>query len=229
MSGYTVVYPVKPWRLGKSRLALDAGPRQELARAFALDVLDVLSAVDAVEHVLVVSDEGELRAEANRIGATALSDRALISNDSLNDAIRAGVRWAVARRPTSPTVVVPSDLPALTPEALAAALASGSAFERAFVPDAWSRGTTLLMVQDPTQLQPAYGDHSARRHAAAGYRELPDVDARVRTDVDTIEQLRVARHLGLGSRSLAVVDRLLAERAAASGRSASTPVLYRHG
>lgn len=227
MTGYTVIYPVKPWRLGKSRLALDAGPRQDLARAFALDVLDVLRAVDAVDHVLVVSDEGELRAEANRIGATTLGDRSLISNDPLNDAIRAGARWAVARRPSSPIAVVPSDLPALTPEALATVLADGSAFDRAFVPDAWVRGTTLLIARDPTQLVPAYGGQSARRHAAAGYRELSDVDARVRTDVDTVEQLRVARHLGLASRSLAVVDRLLTERATASGRSASMSVGYR--
>lgn len=213
MSGFTVVYPVKPWRLGKSRLALDSRPRQELARAFALDVLDVLREVEAVEHVLVVSDEGELRSAANRIGATVLSDRPLVSNDSLNDAIRAGARWAVVRRPLSPIVVVPSDLPALTPEALAGALASGSDGDRAFVPDAWSRGTTLLIAPDPVQLVPDFGGHSAQRHAAAGYRELTDCDPRVRTDVDTIEQLRAARHLGLGSRSTAVVDRLIAERA----------------
>lgn len=226
MSGYTAIFPVKPWRLGKSRLALDAGPRQELARAFALDVLDVLTSVDGVEHVLIVSEEGELRAEANRIGASVLSDRPLVSNDPLNDAIRAGARWAAVRRPTSPVVVVPSDLAALTADALASALEGASAFDRAFVPDAWSRGTTLLMAQDPTQLAPAYGPHSAKRHAAAGYRELTDADARARTDVDTIEQLRAARHLGLGARSAGVVERLREERGV--GRGALTPVLHRY-
>lgn len=229
MSGYTVVYPVKPWRLGKSRLALDARPRQDLARAFALDVLDVLRGVAAIEHVLVVTDEGELRSEANRIGATVLSDRPLVSNDSLNDAIRAGARWAAVRRPVSPIVVVPSDLPALTAEALGAALAEGSLFGRAFVPDAWSRGTTLLMAHEPAQLVPDFGGHSAQRHAAAGYRELADVDARVRTDVDTVEQLRIARHLGLGSRTQAVVDRLIAERSAGSGRAPTASAGHRQG
>lgn len=225
MSDYTVIFPVKPWRLGKSRLALDARPRQELARAFAFDVLEVLTSVEAIGHVLIVSDEGELKAEANRIGATALGDRPLVSSDSLNDAIRAGVRWAVVRRPSSRVVVVPSDLPALTPDALAEVLAQGSACERAFVPDAWSRGTTLLMAQDPTLLVPDFGGLSGRRHAAAGYRELVDVDARVRTDVDTIEQLRVARHLGLGPRSTIVVDQLVSERSAGTSRPAPTPAL----
>lgn len=228
MSGYTVVFPVKPWRLGKSRLALDAGPRQQLARAFALDVLEVLTSVDVIEHVLVVSDEGELRAEGNRIGATVLSDRPLVSSDPLNDAVRAGARWAAVRRPACPVVVVPSDLPALTIGTLAAALAAGSGLERAFVPDAWSRGTTLLMAQDPTRLVPAFGGQSAQRHAAAGYSELVDVDARVRTDVDTVEQLRAARHLGLGSRSTAVVDQLLEDRRLGDGRGARRPVLHRN-
>lgn len=227
MSGYTVVFPVKPWRLGKSRLALDDISRQDLARAFALDVLDVLTSVDAIEHVLVVSDEGELRVEANRIGATVLNDRPLVSNDPLNDAIRAGARWAAMRRPDAPVVVVPSDLPALTAPTLAAVLADASAFDRAFVPDAWTRGTTLLTARDPVRLEPAFGAHSAPRHAAAGYHELADADPRVRTDVDTVAQLRDARHLGLGDRSFAVVDRLLAQRASGTGRPASAPALHR--
>lgn len=228
MSGYTVIFPVKPWRLGKSRLALEARQRQEVARAFTLDVLDVLTSVDAIGHVLVVSDEGELRSEANRIGATVMSDRPLVSHDPLNDAIRAGARWAVVRRPGAPVVVVPSDLPALTAEALGAALAGAAELDRAFVPDAWSRGTTLLMSQDPTQLVPAYGAHSARRHAAAGYHQLVDVDPRARTDVDTIDQLRAARHLGLGRHSSAAVDRLIEQQTVTSVRGFTTSA-HRYG
>ncbi len=208
MNGWTAIVPVKPWALAKSRLALPSAEREQMARAFTLDVLEVLISSESIRHVIIVSAEQELL-EARGHGMTVLADRPLLSCDGLNDAVVAGGYWALSRRRESPVVVVPGDLPALNVESLEGALELLSPWEQAFVPDARGAGTTLLAASRPSALQPMYGVWSAKQHRIRGARAVETVDERVRCDVDTVEDLAHVKHLGVGRHTAAALRNAL--------------------
>lgn len=206
MNGQTVVVPVKPWGLAKSRLRVAPAVRERLARGFALDVLEVLVNTPGVDHLVVVTTQIEMRSLAQRHGAMVLSDPSTMSTDGLNGAVLRARNWLIARRPSSPVVVVPSDLPSLTVPVLSSALELLSEHERAFIPDAAGIGTTLLSAAAADDLRPSYGRHSARRHTLDGSRPVPEVDVRLRQDVDTMHDLARAALLGLVSHTSEVVS-----------------------
>lgn len=207
MTGWTAILPVKPWSLAKSRLRLGDDDRRRMARAFSLDVLDVLLSSESVAKVIVVSAEVELGAIARRAGATVLVDRPLLSPGMLNRAVDAGRRYAYVGRDQKPIVVVPGDLPAMTVSVLDHALQRLGSHDRAYVPDSLGTGTTLLAAARPSLLVPSYGPWSARSHSTGGYATVIDVDPRCRRDVDTATDLAAARHLGAGPRTLDALRR----------------------
>ncbi|MBQ9918893.1 MAG: hypothetical protein IJO71_17060, partial [Microbacterium sp.] len=60
--GWTIVVPVKPAALGKTRLTAVTADREALARAIALDTIAAVAATPRVSHVLVVTDDAEVSA-----------------------------------------------------------------------------------------------------------------------------------------------------------------------
>lgn len=206
--GATVIVPIKPWGLSKSRLNVGEASRPGFARAFALDVLEQIASSSQVGQLVIVTAEPELGAIARRLGAVRLTDRPMLSHDMLNVAIDSGRRWAMSRRPDSPVVVVPADLAALTSAALDDAIDKLSQHDVAFVPDMTGRGTTLAWARDPSRLRPFYGRDSALRHAEDGAQQICNVDPRVRQDVDTSIDLREVRRLGLGQHTAAALESL---------------------
>lgn len=211
--GVTVVIPVKPWALSKSRLDVGEEAREGLARAFTLDVIEAVSASSLVGRIVFVTAERELGAVAVRIGAVLLSDRPMLSAGGLNAAVDSGRRWAMARHPTRPVIAVPGDLPALTTATFDHALDRLGRHDRAFVPDAAGRGTTLIWARSPCALHTSYGSRSAVDHSDAGFQAVPDVDPRARWDVDTRTDLVEARLLGVGVHTSAIVKELTTPRA----------------
>lgn len=209
MTEWTAIVPVKGWENAKSRMALPQPDRMELARAFALDVLDALAETGAVAQIVLISETPDLRMVASRVGATLLRDSV---ENGLNDAIDLGVDWALTHRPSHPVVVVPGDLPALDASSLEATLRQAARHPRACVTDIDGTGTTLLAAGSPRLLQPSYGEGSAARHAAAGHTTLTHVSPRVRRDVDTLADLAHADLIGVGQHTAAAwagIDRAL--------------------
>lgn len=206
--GVTAVIPVKPWALSKSRLEVGDQLRQDLARAFALDVIEAVSGSLLVGRIVLVTAESELGSVAAEIGAVMLADRPTPPPGSLDVAVESGRQWAMARRPTWPVVVVPGDLPSLTIAAFDHTISRLRRHDKAFVPDAFGRGTTFTWVSSPLDLQTSYGLGSADRHLDAGFRAVADVDVRARWDVDTLADLTKARFLGVGSHTSTVLDGL---------------------
>lgn len=231
MTGWTAVVPVKRWALAKTRMDGGVQMRESLARAFAFDVVAVLSEVVSIEALVIVTDERGLASFGRQLGASIVEDRALLSADPLNRAVGLGRSHAAAIRPHSPIVVVPADLPALTARTMDQALQVLTGWESSFVPDASGVGTTLLAASAPSLLRPAYGPASARLHVAQGAKMIVDVDPRVRRDVDTVQHLQDAEALGLGPRTTAVVEDLLARsggsRPAATSGAGRTAVSSR--
>ena len=75
VSNWTVVLPVKPFHLAKSRLGTSLGPlREAFARAFFKDTLSAVLDTAGVAQVLVVTRDLGAAAEARRRGALPVSD-----------------------------------------------------------------------------------------------------------------------------------------------------------
>jgi 2-phospho-L-lactate guanylyltransferase len=210
----TVILPVKPWHLSKSRLEVGAVARRLQARAFTLDVLEVVGASRHVAEVIVVTAEPELSAARVRLDTRFVADRPSASRDALNSAIAIGLRSAAQWRPDSPVLVLPADLPALTGRVLDETVDLMSVHDSAFVPDASGDGTTMSWGASPEHLNVAYGAGSAGRHSALGARAVVEADLRARLDVDTVGDLALARRLGVGSRTAAALHELTRPAAA---------------
>jgi 2-phospho-L-lactate guanylyltransferase len=200
-----VVVPVKRLAHAKTRLAAYGGAlRQELALAFATDVVEAALRCEVVERVLVVSDDDRAARLLRELGATVVPD---VPDAGLNPALRYGAGLLRADFPGCGVATVSADLPSLRPADLAAVLRQVPPGGRAFVADADDRGTTLLAAGPGADLAPAYGGGSRAGHLDSGAVELPAPPA-LRRDVDTPEDLLRALALGLGPRSAEVLARL---------------------
>ncbi|MDR6977566.1 2-phospho-L-lactate guanylyltransferase [Streptomyces sp. 3330] len=206
---WTLVIPLKPLALAKSRLADTAtdGLRPGLALAFAEDTVAAALASPAVRDVAVVTDDALAGRVLAALGARIVADE---PRGGLNAALAHGAAAVRAVRPDAPLAALNADLPALRPSELARVLDAAGEFPRSFLPDAAAIGTTLLAVGAGRELLPAFGTDSRARHRASGAVELrPEGVDSVRQDVDTGEDLRAALSLGVGPRTAAAAAQLL--------------------
>ena len=200
---FAAVVPIRSWTAGKSRLGLDDVERASLARAFALDVIDVLKESPEIDLVVVVTSDDDVRADVEEVDV--VPDR----GQGLNDAVEQGCAHVLARG-GSRVVVVPSDLPCLTVAALAEVLRMSRSHAHAFCPDADGEGTSLVVSSDPASLVTSYGLGSAAAHRSAGLVPLLEAPPEARRDVDTLAHLREAESLGVGRRTAAAIAELSA-------------------
>ncbi|KQY55686.1 hypothetical protein ASD11_14315 [Aeromicrobium sp. Root495] len=202
-----MVVPVATWRLHESRLGLPLARANAMRTAFALDTIAAIRACEHVGALVVVSAQPDVVASCRRMAVPVLAGPGLMSGDPLNAAVDAGRRWAVLHRRDAPVVVVPSDLPCLTPSALSSTLGVLATRATAHVPDAVSRSTTLISALNAAVLQPAYGGNSTLTHSVLGSWAALGVPIEVRRDVDTAEHLTQALAIGVGPATAAAWER----------------------
>jgi 2-phospho-L-lactate guanylyltransferase len=197
---WTVLIPVKPARLAKSRLrgAVAAGRHEDLVRAMALDTI---VAAAAVARVVVITSDAKLAAVARGLDLLVVSDPGRL-NAALTEA-------AAAVRPGRASIAaLLADLPAIQSTELAQALtAAGAVAAQAFLADAAGSGTTLLAAPAGCAFTPRFGPGSARAHEAVAIRLSEPTTGwpGLRADVDTLDDLRRAAELGLGPYTAAVL------------------------
>ncbi|HEX4429993.1 MAG TPA: 2-phospho-L-lactate guanylyltransferase [Frankiaceae bacterium] len=204
---WVVLLAVKPLAVAKSRL--DRPDRSALTLAMAADTASAAASVDAVEAVLVISDDEQAR--------ELLSPPAVVVPDSpaagLNPALIHGAAEASARWPHAGLAVLAADLPALQPAALAEALSLAAGERRAIVADAGGTGTVLLTAVNGVALDPGFGPGSRNRHLSSGAIDLTEAltavesSAGLRRDVDTSVDLEIAVALGVGPYTAKVLER----------------------
>jgi 2-phospho-L-lactate guanylyltransferase len=197
---WSIVVPAKRLVVAKTRLApltdeLPAG-HHALVLALLADTVAAARQSPAVGLVLVVTDEPQAAAVVTALGAHTVGDE---PDSGLNAALAHGARQARRRAP-GPVAALSSDLPALRPAELTAALQAAAAVPRAFVADAEGTGTTLLAVRDG-ELGSRFGAGSAAAHAAGGALALAGDWPGLRQDVDTPGDLHAARRHGVGPRT----------------------------
>ncbi|MFB7514242.1 2-phospho-L-lactate guanylyltransferase [Streptomyces sp. NPDC056144] len=201
--GWSLVVPLKPLALAKSRLAAAAGDglRPRLALAFAEDTVAAVLNCARVRDVVVVTDDPVAGRALASLGARIVPDTPAAG---LNAALAHGVGAVRGVRPRARVAALNADLPALRAAELARVLDRASGFPRAFLTDAAEIGTTFLSAGPGVELEPAFGGPSRLRHLSSGAVEirLTGVDS-VRRDVDTGDDLAAARALGLGPRTAA--------------------------
>jgi 2-phospho-L-lactate guanylyltransferase len=206
---WSIVVPAKRLALAKTRLRplTDGTPgveHSDLVLALLADTVATAIACPEVSDVVVVTDDPAAAGVVRDLGARTVADE---PDRGLNPALEHG-----ARNTTGPAVAaLASDLPALRPAELAAALRAAETAPRCFVADAEGTGTTLLTAVG-APLGPRFGAGSARRHAASGAVALTGSWPGLIRDVDTAADLRVALVLGTGPRTTALAVHLLAAR-----------------
>ncbi len=197
MAAIWAVVPLRSFHEAKQRLAslLDDAARASLFRAMVQDVLSALAAVPELATV-VVTDDAEVRAEAERFGVRVLAEAALAQAPGLNGAVAGAARW-VAGQGGQAMLVLHGDLPLLSPDDLRAMLAAHRALsgERRVVlaPSADRDGTNGLLLSPPEAIGFHYGVGSFARHQAAvqGEAELAVLSlAGVAADVDNPSDLQ---------------------------------------
>jgi 2-phospho-L-lactate guanylyltransferase len=199
--GWTVVVPVKPAALGKTRLTAVSADREALARAIALDTIAAAAATPHVSRVLVVTDDAEVSALVSRWPAVDVIAEGDVRG--LDAAIALG---ADAAGQGAPRAALLGDVPALTPHDLDIALELAGAVERGLVPDAEGTGSTLITARPGAVWVSAFGADSAARHRLLGCTDLTVArGSTLRRDVDTAAQLAEAVALGVGPRTAAVL------------------------
>ena len=206
--GWSLVVPVKPAAIGKSRLAPFAGQhRTGIARAMAIDTIGAALACPSVTEVLAITPDPESGAVLAELGALVVPDE---PTGGLNAALGHGCALARSRRPDCAVAAMLADLPALRPQELALALAAAQAHATSFVGDAAGIGTTLYCANQGVAFAPRFGGPSRAAHLASGAVELllPTIPS-VRQDVDTEEDLHQAKDLGVGPRTDAALSALL--------------------
>lgn len=187
--------PAKRLAVAKTRLRplTTAGSHADWVLSMLADTVAAAVATPAVASVVVVTDDPAAAGVVHSLGATTVPDE---PDGGLNPALEHGARAAGSEA----VAALSSDLPALRPAELGAALAAAERAPRCFVADAAGTGTTLLTAVG-TGLAPRFGRGSAEAHRASGAAELTGGWPGLSRDVDTPEDLVAAVALGVGART----------------------------
>jgi len=157
------IVPVKPLRRGKSRLAdvLSLNERTDLNRHLLENTIDTLKGIPEIEHVLVVSRDSEALAMARDLGARTVQEN---GNPDLNVAL-ARATLVAKTYATRGVLILPVDLPLVTPEDVQAMLDKvGEPPVVVVAPDRCYDGTNALLVCPTGLIEYEYGPGSFERH-----------------------------------------------------------------
>jgi 2-phospho-L-lactate/phosphoenolpyruvate guanylyltransferase len=173
--------------------------------AMLVDTIKAALSVSALQAVTVVTPDQVAADAARELGAQVLADPTPDGHrDPLNNAIVAAEE--VVRDTTPNIVALQGDLPALQPQELAEAIAAARGYRRSFVGDRHGTGTAALFAFG-VDLEPQFGPDSARRHQHSGAIELTGAWPGLRCDIDTPDDLLVARRLGVGAATTQAIGR----------------------
>jgi 2-phospho-L-lactate guanylyltransferase len=162
-----ILVPVKNMEYSKQRLSAALSPEQRrvFAEAMLQDVLDALAGCSRRHEVAVVT--GDARAEL-----LARERNFAVIRDSVNPGETGAIEMATAfcrQQGAAYTLVVPGDIPLITPAEIDAVLAAAPADGAVLVPSASGRGTNAALRR-PADLFPLrFGNDSFLPHLAAAH------------------------------------------------------------
>ena len=176
------IVPVKPLRRGKSRLAkvISAEERARLNQYLLRHTIQVLSTIDEIENILVISRDTEALALARDLGARTVQE---YGSPGLNTALSRAVE-IVKSYETCGILVLPADLPRLDAEDIRKLLVHQENPPVVVIaPDRKKEGTNALFVCPPDLIKFKYGKGSFKKHSKAA------LDANARLEVCDLPSL----------------------------------------
>jgi 2-phospho-L-lactate guanylyltransferase len=194
---WTVV-PVRGIEQGKSRLAgvLDQAARARLNQQLLVSTLGAIGSWRGnLSRCVIVSPCQRALKTAARLGAAIVPEES--GAGGLNAAAALAASYA-AQKGADSVLILPCDLPYLTPEALAAiAHVAATAQHVVIAPDKSRRGTNALLVNARCRFDFHYGEGSYPHHlllaAEHGYTVAICTRPELEFDLDTPEDLAVWR------------------------------------
>lgn len=154
------IVPQKSLAAAKSRLgaALRADTRAALSLRLLRTVCASLRATSAVEDVIVMTPDPDVRAFTAAAGVRSVPDQSAGFNEALLEVIRSLPAHSHA------IVIMAADLPLLRPADVAAFLAAGRPETAVLAPARDGTGTNALLVPPGTAIRPGFGPASLTRH-----------------------------------------------------------------
>jgi len=160
------IIPVKPLRRGKSRLAkvISAEKRAELNQYLLEHTIQILSTIDEIENIMVISKDTEALALARDLGAKTVQE---YGSPGLNTALSRAVEIAKSYE-TCGILIVPADIPRLNAEDIKKILDHREKPPVVvIVPDRKKEGTNVLFASPPDLIEFQYGNGSFEKHSQA--------------------------------------------------------------
>jgi 2-phospho-L-lactate/phosphoenolpyruvate guanylyltransferase len=183
------IVPVGSLEGAKSRLGetLDAEERRDLVIGLLRTTLDATARTPGIAETIVVTPDDEIRQLALEAGARPVRQRGQGLNRGLGEARAEAIAGGA-----SSILVLPIDLPLVSPDALADVLGPLRDPERplvVIVPDRHGRGTNALLVAPPDAIEFGFGGDSRVAHAdcarEVGARLVELRDGPLALDLDT--------------------------------------------
>ena len=186
------VIPVGALHGSKSRLGgvLDAEERHELVLRLADATIRAAVATPEIADTIVITPDDTVRGLALAAGARPIRQR----SRGLNAGLREAREEALAAGATA-VLILPIDLPNVTPSALSAVvdtLRDEPGPLVTLVPDRHGRGTNALLLAPPDVIDPHFGGDSRSAHVAAATAagaRVVELEGPLRQDLDTPEDL----------------------------------------
>lgn len=178
------IVPVKPLRRGKSRLAkvISAEERADLNQYLLEHTIQVLSTIDEIEQILVISRDTEALSLARDLGARTVQE---YGSPGLNTALTRAVEIAKSYG-TCGILIIPADLPRLDAEDLKRILVHKKDPPVVVIaPDRKKEGTNALLVCPPDLIEFNYGPGSFEKHCQAA------LEADIRLEVCDLASLEL--------------------------------------
>ena len=160
------VIPVKPFGEGKSRLStrLDPAGRAEVSRKLLTGVIQVVQASEVCTGILVISRDRAVLNFAEQLGAqTLLESLPNPEQDPLNGALTQA-RDEVMRQGADALIVLPADLPYITPADLLALYQAAVEEEGVVIAPSHDGGTNALVLRPPGCIHFDFGRQSCTNH-----------------------------------------------------------------
>jgi len=190
------VIPIGTLDGAKSRLGavLDAEERRDLVMRLAETTIRAAVATPGIAETIVITPDDQVRGLALAAGARPILQRSTGLNAGLREA-----RDEVLAAGGLALLILPIDLPRITPEALIGllgVLADTPPPLVAIVADRHGRGTNALLLAPPDIIDVCFGGDSHGAHAAAAAvagARLIELDGPLSEDIDTPDDLLLAQ------------------------------------
>jgi 2-phospho-L-lactate guanylyltransferase len=160
------VVPLKNIRQAKQRLAPLLAPHERAALMLAMvsDVLHTLTQTPGLAGILLVSRAPEARDLAHQFGTELYAEAA---GADLSESVQAAGGYLVANKDAHGTLIIPGDVPLITPADIVAILVDHQRLT--LVPDCDGDGTNCIVSSPPNLIRYRFDGHSFKPHAEAAY------------------------------------------------------------